>query len=120
MWSCVQLPASLLTSEQPVGVMPPLPIQPTVTLPLVLTLIRDSFQYEVGQDDNAESRALLASLVSLQHEPYGWNAIVQPRLRYHDLERPDRSVCHAAAWLDPATLRPRQPHCSASQPNLLQ
>ena len=93
MWSCVQLPASLLTSEQPVGVMPPLPIQPTVTLPLVLTLIRDSFQYEVGQDDNAESRALLASLVSLQNEPYGWNAIVQPRLRYHDLERPDRSVC---------------------------
>ena len=48
----MRLPASLITSEQPIDVTPP-PIQPTVTLPLVLTLIRDSFQYAPSLPDLA-------------------------------------------------------------------
>ena len=88
----LELSAGLLTSRQPLRVYPDLQIVPTVTFSLVLTLYKDSWHTSVGKDSPA-SDALLGAVSSLQDdEPMGWNAVMRPRLRYHDLERLDRTT----------------------------
>ena len=55
------------------------------TLPLVVTLVKDSFPLDVGLDSEASS-TLISGLESLQDGSHGWNAIVRPSLRFHDLK----------------------------------
>ena len=98
----LELSAGLLTSRQPLRVHPDLQIVPTVTFRLVLTLYKDSWHTSVGMDSPA-SDALLGAVSSLQdNEPMGWNAVMRPRLRYHDLERLDRTtmVLHVPQLVD--------------------
>ena len=98
----LELSAGLLTSRQPLRVYPDLQIVPTVTFSLVLTLYKDSWHTSVGKD-SAASDALLGAVSSLQdNEPMGWNAVMRPRLRYHDLERRDRTtmVLHVPQLVD--------------------
>ena len=54
---------------------------------LVLTLTDDAWRPEVGQEGEAASEALLASILAAQNEPRGWNAVVRPQLRSRELTR---------------------------------
>ena len=87
----VTISPTLLASDQRVPAPPALRIVPTVTHPLVLSLIRDSWEYTIG-DDNEYSTALLGALQSVQNESTGWNAAVRPILRFHDLEKIDATT----------------------------
>ena len=98
----LELSAALLTSRQPTRVYPDLEIVPTVTFSLMLTLYKDSWHASVGKD-SAASDALLGAVSSLgDEEASGWNAVMRPRLRYHDLERLDRTtmVLHVPQLVD--------------------
>ena len=56
---------------------------------LVFTLEEESWDASMGHDAAAASAELIQSVLSDQHEPQGWNAIVQPQLQARHLKRVD-------------------------------
>ena len=77
----VGLSGSLLTNAHEEAVRSP------AEYTLVLTLTDDAWRPEVGQEGEAASEALLASILAAQNEPRGWNAVVRPQLRSRELTR---------------------------------
>ena len=58
-----------------------------------LVLSVDSWLQTLGMPTGAAAtEALLAGIVSAQHEPYGWNAVVRPALLYTDVYRHNAST----------------------------
>ena len=58
-----------------------------------LVLSVDSWMQTLGMPTGAAAtEALLAGIVSAQHEPYGWNAVVRPALLYTDVYRHNAST----------------------------
>ena len=88
----IRIEPQLLTSGEPISLSPDLEIERSDSVPLAITLLRDSFLKEVGADSLA-SAALLAGITAAQDEPFGWNAIQRTprlRLRYPDLQKISR------------------------------
>ena len=58
-----------------------------------LVLSVDSWLQTLGMPTGAAAtEALLAGIVSAQHEPHGWNAVVRPALLYTDVYRHNAST----------------------------
>ena len=88
----VHLAPELVKSDQLIRAEPSVEIVRAESLALQVSVVKDSWQAEVGSDDISSS-ALLAGLRALDSgEPNGWNVIVGPRLRYPDIEKVDRAT----------------------------